>query len=452
MAHPRPSHLRRLAPALIAASVLVLPIAAAPSAAADEAPPIGLFGSQPATFDGVYRQSLALLAYAAEGVEPPAEAVEWLLDQQCDDGAFEAFRADPSGPCAAPDPDAFVGPDTNATAVAAQALLALGEDAAAEDALGYLESVQNSDGGIPTIDGGLSDANSTGLAAMAVSAFGIDPSDATASTGNSLTDALDGLQVGCEAPDAEHGAYAFRADFGINANDFATVQALVGRAGVALPVLPDSAASTSAPRLDCGDGGTTDEVEAAAGYLADRLAANDGVIPDAFTPSAIDWGSTRGAVLALAASGLGRDSLVAAWKELDANQPTFLVGDDGNDRPGALAEMILATNAAAPSLAAAGLDVTTVRRAVAVGSTDTSALLERLEATLNQAPDEPSTDPDQDEDGSGSGSPIPATDATKGGTEIADTGNASAPLAWSGALLLLAGTVLITAGRRIPTE
>jgi hypothetical protein len=279
MAHPRPSHLRRLVPALIAAAALVLPIAAAPSAAADEALPIGLFGVQPATFDGVYRQSLALLAYAAEGVEPPAEAVDWLLDQQCADGGFEAFRADPSGPCTAPDPDAFVGPDTNATAVAAQALLALGEDAAAEDALGYLESVQNSDGGIPTIDGGLSDANSTGLTAMAVSAAGLDLEDATASSGDSLADALDDLQVGCKGETSEQGAFAFRADFGINANDFATVQATIGRAGASLPVLPTNAAAFDAPRLDCGDGGTEDRAEAAAGYLAARLEANGGSFP-----------------------------------------------------------------------------------------------------------------------------------------------------------------------------
>jgi hypothetical protein len=453
MAHPRPSQRRRSTLALVAASALIFPVAiASPAMAADDLP-VGLFGTQSPEFDGVYRQSLALLAFAAEGVEPPTEAVEWLLEQQCDSGAFEAFRANPSTSCAAPDPDAFTGPDTNATAMAAQALAALGEDDAAFAALDYLADAQNDDGGIPSIKGGLSDANSTGVTAMAVSALGGSLDETEGPGGNTLADALDGLQVDCTGEVSEHGAYAFRADFGIVANDYATVQALLGRAGGFLPVLPDSPADIDALRLDCGDGGTDDPAAAGAGYLADRLSDNGGTIPDAFNPGATDWGSTRNAVIALAGVGLGREALVDAWTELDAQQDTFLTDAEGDDLPGALAEMILATNAAAPSLTAGDLDVTRVERAVVVGDTDTSELLTRLESTLNAEPTVDDTDGTDGTDGEDkSASPIPPTDATNGGTEIADTGATSVPVAVSGALLLVLGAALVAVARRFALD
>lgn len=454
MLAPHVSRGRRFARCVAVAAtpvLLLVPVALAPSAFATDKSslPSGLFGQQDPTYDGVYRHSLALLAYAAEDVDPPTEAVEWLLDQQCTNGGFEAFRATTTSACVAPNPATYSGPDTNATAMAAQALIALGEEAGLA-ALDYLESVQNSDGGIPTYAGGDTDANSTGLTAMAVSAAGIDPGDAASSSGKSLADALDALQVVCAGDADEHGAYDFQASGPLVANDFATVQAVVGRAGESFPLLSDTAAAISAPRLDCGSGGTSDPVVAGAGYLAAQLAANGDTIPDAFNPGGTDWGSTRMAVVALAAAGHGRDALVAAFEELADNQSAYLTDDQGDDRPGALAELILATNAALPSLAAAGVTITTADRGTVVrqttaSSVDTEALIERLDATLTSTP-ATTTEPTPDDVGSGSG--LPDSEVTAGGTEIANTGPVSPWYAVSAAAMIALGLLMVAASRR----
>jgi hypothetical protein len=425
--------------------LLLLPVPFAPAATAASKPelPIGLFGEQDPTFDGVYRQSLALLAYAAEDAEPPAEAIAWLLDQQCDNGGFVAFRADTSKPCADANPDAFSGPDTNATAMAVQALGVWDETEAADAALGYLESAQNADGGIPSIKGGASDANSTGLTAMAVSASGANPDEATSSSGKSLTDALDALQVGCSGDADEQGAYAFTASDPLVANDYATVQALMGRSGAWLPFVTEKAAAGDSPRLDCGSGGTTDAATAAAGYLAQRLSDNDGTIPDAFNPGGTDWGSTRFAVMALAAAGNGRNALIEAFTQLSQNQDKYLEDDQGRDRPAALSELILATYAAQPSIEA-GVDQLSVSRQTVVLGVNTAALIDRLEATLNAAPEQPTPEPSPEAE---SGSGVPSTDATNGGTEIADTGATTTDAAVAALAMLALGGVLVAASR-----
>ena len=114
----RPAHLSRLGTSIAAAGlVLLLPLAGTAAASGRTAlgtPPtttdpvkVGLFGAQDPTFDGVYRQSLALLALVAAGRTPPASAVDWLLAQQCADGGFEAFRTSLSAPCAPPSSSSF---------------------------------------------------------------------------------------------------------------------------------------------------------------------------------------------------------------------------------------------------------------------------------------------------------------------------------------------------------
>lgn len=446
MFEPRASRGRRRHSALAAAGacLLLIPTMAASPAAAVEAPslPVGLFGTQDTSYDFVYRQSLALLAYAAEDVEPPAEAVEWLLDQQCDNGAFLSFREDTTKPCLDADPVSYAGPDTNNTAIAVQALGAWGEDDAAEAGLEYLEAAQNDDGGIPYVKGVASDSNSTGLAAMAVSAAGLDPADATAGSGKSLTDALDGLQVDCTGDPSEIGAYDYQlTKGGLVANDKATVQALTGRAGAALPFITDDAAAVEAPRLDCGSGGTDDPTTAAAGYLAQRLIDNDGTIPAA---GGTEWGDTRWAVIALAAAGYGRNALIEAFTALAENQDKYLADAQGEDRPGALAELILAAYAAKPSVEA-GVGKGAVSRQTVVLGVNTESLLERLEATLNAAPVEATPTPTPTPE---SGSDIPATDATKGGTELADTGASSTRGVASALALIALGAGLITVSRR----
>lgn len=185
-------NIRRSAATLAAAAVVLG--AAVPAVAAPPAPtptvaiPDGLYGTADPTYDGVWRQSVALLAQRTTGVTPAAGAVSWLTGQQCANGAFAAFRADPAKGC-----DAKLMVDTNSTAAAVQALAALGgHEAATDKAVGWLKSVQNADGGWGYTPGGASDANSTSVVAGALTATGQQPAQVK-KAGKSPYDALAGL-------------------------------------------------------------------------------------------------------------------------------------------------------------------------------------------------------------------------------------------------------------------
>ncbi|MGW3728773.1 prenyltransferase/squalene oxidase repeat-containing protein, partial [Streptomyces sp. NPDC000851] len=136
--------------AAVLAATAVIGVAATPVAqAADPSPspsvalPSGLYGTSDPTYDGVWRQSLALLAQDTVGLEPAGKATDWLARQQCDNGGFAAFRAEPAKDC-----DAKTMVDTNSTAAAVQAFAAVGDyDAATGKAVDWLKSVQNEDGG-----------------------------------------------------------------------------------------------------------------------------------------------------------------------------------------------------------------------------------------------------------------------------------------------------------------
>lgn len=242
---------RLLAGVLAAGTLLAASSSLAPASAASDPYP-GLFGSSDPTYDGVFRQSLALLSFVAAGQEPPAEAVEWLLWQQCDDGGFQAFRADVTAPCVESDPVNYTGEDTNSTGLAATALLLLDEVNAADAALGWLEDAQNSDGGFPYFVGGESDANSTATVLVATNTVGLSPSQVTHSSGTSAADYLISLQVGCAGAAAdEDGAFAYNASWGAGyANDAATAQAAFALTGAPLPFVGGTP-STDVPRADC---------------------------------------------------------------------------------------------------------------------------------------------------------------------------------------------------------
>ncbi|MEV6795585.1 prenyltransferase/squalene oxidase repeat-containing protein [Streptomyces sp. NPDC051320] len=172
---------------------------AAPSASPSVVIPSGLYGKKDPTFDGVWRQSLALLAQDTVDVRPAAKAVDWLTAQQCANGGFASFRADPAKPC-----DDKTLLDTNATAAAVQALDALGgHDAAVRKGADWLKSVANKDGGWSYNPGGASDANSTSVVIGALAAAG-DP------TGDAKK-VLVSLSIPCDAgPGA--GAFAYQPD------------------------------------------------------------------------------------------------------------------------------------------------------------------------------------------------------------------------------------------------
>ncbi|MDT0323069.1 prenyltransferase/squalene oxidase repeat-containing protein [Streptomyces millisiae] len=289
--HARRRTLRRAAlaggaAALTAAVALAQPAtaaAAAVSAAPAAETPIGLFGRSDPTYDGVLRQSIALLAQDAAGFEPGTPAVDWLLGQQCADGSFLSFRADPQEPC----PDVTAA-DSNATALATQALAALGgHEEQVSAALDWLAGVQNADGGWSFNPGGPSDANSTAVVASAFSAAGQDPAEVRRE-GNSPFDALSALQLGCDAPEGERGAFAWQPDpesGELSANDAATVDAVLASAGSGLLVDPDATPAVAPTAEPCGVGdegedpeGTeeTEQEEEPAGQETGEAAATDG--------------------------------------------------------------------------------------------------------------------------------------------------------------------------------
>jgi len=336
-----------------AAALVALPLAAGTAAAAPAASTNpGLFGMQDATYDGVYRQSLAILAYAALDAEPPAIAIDWLLDQQCSNGGWQAFRSDTDTPCAASDIATYTGPDSNSTAAAVQALAAIGEFDAAGDGLDFLESLQQSDGGIAYLEGAASDTNSTALTAMATSSVGIPLSDTDNGSGNTLQDALASAQIGCEGAPADRGGYRFQIPDDPFGNNYASSQAVLGATSLALPVLStgsdDDQAAPTCPATD--EPSAADRTAAGAWYLAQQLDAGNGTIESAFSPGTADWSSTRFAVISLAASGHGRTAMTDALAALAGSQATTIADDDAQDRPGVLAELILANEAAQSAL------------------------------------------------------------------------------------------------------
>lgn len=344
-------NVRRSAATLAASAVLC--VGAAPAALADTAPPSpsappvipsGLYGKNDPTYDGVWRQSFALLAQDTVGLKPAQPAVDWLVGQQCANGGFAAFRADASAAC-----EATTMFDTNATAVAVQALKALGgQDAAVKKGVDWLKSVQNEDGGWSYVPASPSDANSTAVVISALAVAGEKPAEAKSKAGNSAYQALAAFQLGCAAePAADRGAFAYQpVDGKLLANADATAAAALAGLGKGAAVVP-SASDTPATALTCpaaaGDAAADPAVlaQGAAGYLAGAL-KKDGhltaVTPGADQPTP-DTGNTADAVIALAAAG-HKHSAAGALEWLKANSAEWAKGN-----PAGLGTLILAAHA-----------------------------------------------------------------------------------------------------------
>ncbi|MER7465257.1 prenyltransferase/squalene oxidase repeat-containing protein [Streptomyces sp. NPDC097981] len=339
-------NVRRSAAALAASAVLCVGAApaalAAPSPSAPPAPviPSGLFGKKDPTYDGVWRQSFALLAQNTVGVKPAKEAVGWLVGQQCANGGFASFRADAGAAC--DDKTMF---DTNATAVAVQALKALGgQDAAVKKGVDWLKSVQNEDGGWAFVPGTPSEASSTSVVISALAAAGEKPAEVKSKAGKSAYEGLLAFQLGCAAePEADRGAFGYQpADGKLPANADATAAAVLAGLGQG-PVVAPSATDTPAAALPCPAGAAdpAGAAQGAAGYLAEAL-KKDGhltaVTPGADQPTA-DTGNTADAVIALAAAG-HKQSAAGALEWLKANSAEWAKGN-----PAALGTLVLAAHA-----------------------------------------------------------------------------------------------------------
>ncbi|MDQ1019825.1 prenyltransferase/squalene oxidase repeat-containing protein [Streptomyces afghaniensis] len=333
-------NVRRSAAVLAAVTVIgaATPAAAAPSPSPSQALPSALYGDKDPRYDGVWRQSLALLAQHTVGVRPAAKSVEWLVRQQCADGSFAPYRADPTAAC-----DAKTPVDTNQTAAAIQALTALGgHDAVTGKAVTWLKSVQNKDGGWGYTPGGASDTNSTSVVIGALTAAGEKPQQVEKG-GKSPYDALLTLALGCDGDDA--GAFAFQPDKKgeLAATADATAAGVLGALGQGMVVRPGEK-SEAAKGQACEDKNKKTPEQAAANgaaYLTKALAKNGHLTsPTPGSDPQPDHGNTADAVVALAAHGdTGQAAKSLRWLAKNAAPWAAQNG------PAAYAQLIFAAHA-----------------------------------------------------------------------------------------------------------
>ncbi|MFF0083376.1 prenyltransferase/squalene oxidase repeat-containing protein [Streptomyces canus] len=326
----------RRSAAVLAATVAIG--TATPAVAASPSPspslPSGLYGSSDPTYDGVWRQSLALIALYRVHAEPAAAAVDWLAGQQCPNGAFPAYRANPAKAC-----DAKLMVDTNSTAVAAQALSVVGgHGSAVTNAVAWLKSVQNKDGGWGFAPGGASDANSTSVVIGALITQHT-PVSTIRNGAKSPYDALLKLSLPC----ADGGAFAYQPDKKgkLRANADATAAAVVAARGTNFV----TARADTSRETTCADASSLTPARATANgasFLAEAV-AKDGYLKSVLpgTENQPDYGNTADAVVALAAQGgpeAARKPL--AWLERHSAKWAEQNG------PAAYAQLILAAEAA----------------------------------------------------------------------------------------------------------
>lgn len=336
-------NVRRSAAALAAIGVLA---AAAPATAAGTSPsaspkatvPSGLFGKSDPTYDGVWRQSLALLAQHTLGLRPNTRAVDWLTGQQCAEGGFAPFRADTAKPCGG---KGGAQPDTNSTAAAVQALGALGgHDAGMHKALVWLKDAQNEDGGWGYTPGSPSDTNSTSVVIGALAVAGEDPGKLRAAKGTPY-DLLSAQAIGCGEDGG--GALAYQPDKKgrLVANADATAAAVLGALGKGFVNEPGKARAKAPACSAAGKATPARVADNAAAYLAHAVAGSGhlkSALPGAEDQP--DYGNTADTVVALAADGWNAQAKKPyAWLEKNA------AGWAGQSGPAAYAQLILAAHA-----------------------------------------------------------------------------------------------------------
>jgi hypothetical protein len=213
----------------------------------------GLFGSQDPTYDGAFREGLALAALKSVNVPRldahVTAAITWLSKQQCANGLWTSYRANTTVACPAANASTFSGPDTNSTGMAVQGLAAYGSKPRASVTQQSLKAIQSSDGGFPFIAAPkqASDPDSTALVIQAVIAVSGSPMQSMWNQGTHTPfTALASYQLGC----AQSGYGAFFYPGSTTPNVFATVQAVPAMASKPFPIAL-STASTILPLTPC---------------------------------------------------------------------------------------------------------------------------------------------------------------------------------------------------------
>lgn len=336
-------NIRRSAAVLTAAVAVIsaaTPAIAAPSPSASPsaAQASGLYGSADPKYDGVWRQSLTLLAQHSLDLKPADAAVNWLTGQQCADGSFAAYRADTTKPCAAGTATADM------TAIAVQALNAIGgHDAETGKAVTWLKGQQAKDGGWGYPGSG-SDANTTGGVIAALIAAGDKPADVR-KNGKNPYDALAALAIPCGKEGG--GALSLPPMKGakLSANAYATAAGVLGALDKGLNAYAgeqrqDAAkcTGTDATPADIARNGTAylnAELKRTGDHLETTLG---GAKPQP------DYGTTAYTVVALAAQGYTEQAKKPyAWLAKNSVKWAQQSG------PAAYAELILATRSVGES-------------------------------------------------------------------------------------------------------
>jgi len=206
----------------------------------------GLFGTEGQVAQyaaGGYQQGLALAALAGAGVRgtpATAAAVAWLVAEQCADGGWTA--PDNAQNACSGTPDAYAGPDTNSTAVAAQGLAAQGAltPTVTAGAVAFLTAGQDADGGwsyypSTATTPGVTDPDSTALVVQGLTALGAAPTGAPFTRGaTGPVPALLGFQL---TSGGDAGALDFNSPPAAG-NTLATYEAVPALAGLTLPFGP----------------------------------------------------------------------------------------------------------------------------------------------------------------------------------------------------------------------
>lgn len=339
MTHARTFRLSAAGAAVVCAAGAVLaPASGAITAPITKSTPsnAGLFGTQDPTFDGVYRQGLAMTGLTAVNQRVPKAALTWLLHQQCGNGSFTSYRANVSAKCAAPDPQAYTGQDTNATAMAAMALNAVDQPAPAKSALRYLRDQQNADGGFPWFRGGASDTNSTGLILATMKGFDLGKS--ARKQVDRAERYLRKAQLQCDVPVRQRGMLQFQLGLG-TPDALGTAQGLVGT----MTTLPASPLALTGRKLTCKDGAVVGRPDVAATTLyalTGELKRNGGLLPSSFGPGP-DVSASATAATALAASDWKPGVLRTTVKALKRATGEYVL-TDGSTNAGATGTLLLA--------------------------------------------------------------------------------------------------------------
>jgi hypothetical protein len=198
--------------------------------------PSGRFSDRAAfgDFSGIVTQAFALLALDRTAAGAPPAAASFLTAARCADGGYPLLFAQTT--CES---------EVETTAMAVQALIAVGRHAEAAVSLRWLVSVQLADGGFPDRNG-VGNASGTGLAGQALRAGGRFVAAFKA------TLFLIRLQEGCSADPARRGAVPNLAGFDIPFTTLrGTALAILGLDGSGFPHLSARGSRSGAPTLAC---------------------------------------------------------------------------------------------------------------------------------------------------------------------------------------------------------